>query len=236
MVSFGPDNNLRAESSPKKLIADIAKFATCVLAISENDSGPTEVTAYPISRKDSSVMKDHPIFHLRNSEESAYTLNAYCDVSTEDDIKVAWLSLAQDRMLELADQTVANCQNDRLVVSVTVELLSRWREFAAKHFERDIIWTVGSGRLLRLCRVQLVGADDAATAQLDYLCCLLQLKQHRDRSSILQSDDRLLSWFRNGLNIEETTIRQIANVAFQLGEQQLSYEIAELEDMVDAAV
>ena len=92
------------------------------------------------------------------------------------------------------------------------------------------------GRLRRLCRVQLVGADDDSTEQLNYLRCFVQLKQHGDYSEILQSADRLLSWFRDQPNIEVTTSRHIANLAFQLGQQQLSYTIAELEDMIDAAV
>lgn len=232
----GSKSHAPAEISSQPLIADIAKYALCVLAVSENDSGPIELTAYPINRKDFSVMKEHSLFHLSDCGEIANILGVFRNELTEGDIEDAWLSLAQDRMLELADQTEANWRNDRLVVSVPVDLLVRWRDFVAEHFERDIIWTVNNGDFVRLCRIQLVGADDASTKQLDYLRCLVQLRKHEDQAKVLDSGERLISWFRQELNIEVTTTRQIADIAFQLGEHQLSYAIAELEDMIDAAI
>jgi hypothetical protein len=227
----------QAPAVPQHVIVDKAQVIACALVVRVNGSNATELVGYPVSAHGSMLRgKNQPLFSLHESGQIHQAFAALWSPPTAEEVTESWLALAAQNMLPGAEQAGVRFEEGRLVILLTADLLDRWGAFAALALQNHLRWQIPVGPLHKVCPVDVRGADAPATAQLQALRAVLRLEQDPRRADIVRGVETLRDWLAAQELSSCPSPRALAELAFRFARYRLAYEIAEMEDMSDAAV
>ena len=163
-------------------------------------------------------------------------LDEYRPVPSQDDVEEAWQDLCFKKMLESPESSSISIADGVMQIELSKDSIVRWRHFLKSHLRYPVIWPVACGNSWRLFTLAFRGSDDAANDHLRVLELMNDLSVNDDRGSLFKSERSLLNWCRQRTDAPITSVRELADLAFDFGEFEIALSVSEMEDMVDAAV
>jgi hypothetical protein len=236
-VVAAPADSSQGQATPlQHLVVDKAQVVTCALVARQIAADATKLLGYPVSVHGNLVRGKQPLFSLHDPDEIGQVFPGLLEQPTPLEVTDGWLTLATQLLLPEAEQAEVRFENNSLVIVLSVDQIGRWMTFVVLSMQDQLYWQVPQAPLLKLCKVAVVGADSATTTRLHVLRNILNLEQDARRGAIVRSDDTLREWLATQGLPQNSSLRDLADVAFRLGRYRLAYEISELEDMSDATV
>lgn len=179
---------------------------------------------------------DDSLLTLAEKSTVSAVLDEYLPVPSQEDIEEALRNLFLKNMLESPESSSVSLENGVMQISLRKDSILRWRQFLKSHLRYQVIWPVACGNSWTLFPLVFRGADDAAKHHLRVLELMNELSEKEDRDSLFKSERSLLNWCRLRTDAPMTSLRELADLAFDFGEFEIALSVSEMEDMVDAAV
>lgn len=225
------------QTEMQHLMVDKAQVAACAFVVRRKGVDAVSLSAYPISAHGKLARgKERPLFSLHTADEIGHLVPMYEPLPSQEEAIESWLQLAAQLKLPEPEHARVTFENSSLVIRISADQIDRWTAFVAVAMQEDLLWQVPRASVRELCSVTVAGIDAEAAARLDLLRCILALENDMRRDSIMQDAASVREWLAGQALPLEASPRDLADDAFQFGKYRLAYALAELEDMIDAAV
>lgn len=236
-LATAPADPWQGQAKPlQHLVVDKAQVVTCTLVVRQGNADDVELSGYPVSVQGNLVRGKQPLFSLHDPVEVGRVFPGLLEPPTPKEVTDGWLTLAARLMLPEAEQAEVRFENNSLVIALSANQLGRWLNFVVLAMQDQLYWQVPQAPLHKLCKVVVVGANTATTSRLQVLRSVLNLEQDARRGAIVRSEGTFLEWLSSHGLSNDSSSRELADVAFRFGRYRIAYEISELEDMSDATV
>jgi hypothetical protein len=232
-----PVVELQPNRTPEQLVVDKAQSVMCAIVVHYTGEEPSSLAAYAISRQGNLLShKENPLFSLSVPAVIRNVFPTLSITSTSEQLDEAWTTLAAYYGVQEPETATVRQEGPDLRLAITLPLLESSPSLVAASLEGRLAWHLPATPFRRLCNVTFECSDHATAAILDALHAVLELEAASNRSELLQDIGQLEVWLHRQFAEHRPSLREMAETAFRFTKYRLSYDIAELEDMQDAAV
>lgn len=214
-------------SKPQTLIIDKAQSVKCAILVKFENDMPSELFAYPISRR-GYLLDTDSIFSLMGADTIIETFPFVMDSPEEKQLYTAFKDLEERHSLGNIDNISLQTHRNHIKLKINNDISINWTKFYWKHAQGNIFCDTTSTIMTRLNKLTIESNHLQAVKLLHEISesCLLE----NNLRDILAYDRELST---KGIS-SKVTIRNLASLAWDLDNYRLAYSLAELEDMADA--
>lgn len=211
------------------LIIDKAQSVNCAMLVKFKKNKPFELFAYPISRKGYLLDKDC-LFSLMGEDVILETFPYVTGTPEEKQLNAAFKLLGERYSLdEIVDISIKSCRN-HTVIKASNDTDINWVKFYWQHAQGNIFYDTTSSAMTRMNKLMIESNNQQAVN------LLYEINESHLSGNHLKDMSTYKGWLSDKEHLPEVPIRNLASLAWNLGNYRLAYSLAEVEDMVDAKI
>lgn len=224
-------------ATESRLLVDKAQSVACAVVVPSAGPRPAPLRAYAVSAQGRLLSpRDRPLFSLYDPEAIRTVLAADSVSDAAEGAQSAWDSLARWFQVPDSQRATVRRQDSQLVIQLPLAVLEACPKLVVETLQGHCVGCLPAGSFNQLCEVRIEGAGPAAAERLAMLRAVLELGDTTEHRETRADPARLRRWVEQRLGDHPDGLRAVADTAFWMGRYPLAYELAEVEDMQDAAV
>ncbi len=213
------------------LIVDKAQSVNCAILVKFNNNEPFELFAYPISFKGHLLATDY-LFLLKGEGAILKVFPQINEVADDERAYASFQLLGQKHMLSSIDNVVARNQKTHTIIEVSNDDDISWTRFYWLNMQGNVFIDIASETITRINKLVI----ESKSNNQQTINHLFELNKSYLSEDSLRNMSTYKAWLSEKKHLTDEPIGHLASLAWNLGNYRLAYNIAELEDMIDAKV
>lgn len=213
------------------VIIDKAQSVNCAILVKFNNNEPFELFAYPISFKGHLLATDH-LFSLKGKGTILKVFPQINEMADDERAYASFQLLGQKHMLSSIDNVVVRNQKTHTIIEVSNDDDISWTRFYWLNMQGKVFVDIVSKAMTKMNKL-LIESKSNNQQTINHL---FELNKSYLSEDSLKDMSTYKAWLSENKYLTDEPIWNLASLAWGLGNYRLAYNIAELEDMIDAEV
>lgn len=210
------------------IVVDKARYINCAILITFEDDKPLELSAFSLSKNGRSISQE-AVFTVKGESQIHEIFPDVKKISNKKQTKASLSTLFEQFDLNTVKQENIQIQDSHITITPSDIIDTNWSKFYWQNLQQNLYCNTVSEKTSHLRKVN-IQSQNGELKTVDLLFKINALPEN-----FLTDIATYKNWLKEN-DLEYIEIQELSCLAWQLGKYSLSYNLSQLEDMIDADV
>jgi predicted transcriptional regulator len=226
------ENTVSEESGAENtIIVDKAQLINCAILVKFSNNKPSELLAYPISPTGHLLAMDN-LFSLTGEESILKVFPNINEIPDNEQLLTALKTIGQKHTLGNIGNITVTGHKTHTTIETNNDNDINWARFYWQNIQGNIFCDIASASTIRMNKLHVESKSSSQRA----INLLFELNKSYLSENNLKDISAYKVWLLKKPHLTDEPIRRLASLAWEFGNYRLAYNLAELEDIADAAI